>query len=142
MNVKDILEAKHIGHSRWEIFKREFLSNSLWPDETKNYLTNDPRFEQVFKEIIWSWEWWHEMARTYMEDDSEEEYDPEELTPEAICNTWIEQIVDDPGTSGALFDLDVFPEVYKDVPSEHMSTITITIARWIKKHVNELDRMS
>ena len=91
MNVVDILEAKHMSHSVFEMFKREFLSRP-YPDETKNLVKT---VEPLFDELILSYRFWHDMSLDYM-DEQPEEYSEDDRQPEATANQWIESILSQP----------------------------------------------
>ena len=130
MNVKEILEAKHMSHSKWEMFKREFLSKP-YPEEAKRFVKT---VEPLFDELLLSFVFWHDMAIDYM-DEQPDDYSPEDRTPEKLADQWVDGVLSAPDNLDQ--ELSAFRHFKNAIPDEHLSTIVLSIGRWVRKHASE-----
>ena len=137
MKIGDLLEARYMAPSKWELFKRDFLAFKYYGEDLKELVKTDSRIESLFNEMIWSWDWWYDMVMFYM-DEHPEEYTAQDREKSEVVKQWIENIVD---PQNALGDLEAYQVLSGDLDEGQLSTFTIVIANWINKHVDELDRM-
>jgi hypothetical protein len=133
MNVKEILEAKYIGHSKWDMFKSEFLSYA--GREQEKQIVKSGQVKSLFNELLLSFDFWHGITISHI-DDMPEEYDKWDRDPGQIASHWFDSFITNPGILDD--ELSSYRPLSKEIPSKHLGIIVRAMGGWIKYNADEL----